>query len=136
MIIDAWAQHPTLRHAADPMFDSLRRWTGTEAPTEEPPVSSTVAVMDDAGVDKALISAWYRPGGAMISNEEVAAFVAEAPHRLVGVGSVDITRPMDAVREIRRCVRELGFVAIRVPALAVGAAANRPAVLSGLRRLL
>ena len=28
-IIDAWAQHPTLRHLNDPMFDSLRRWTRT-----------------------------------------------------------------------------------------------------------
>ncbi len=28
MIIDAWAQHPTLRHLQDPMFASLRRWTG------------------------------------------------------------------------------------------------------------
>lgn len=33
MIIDAWAQHPTLRQMQDPMFDSLRRWTRTAAPT-------------------------------------------------------------------------------------------------------
>ena len=114
MIVDAWAQHPTLRHSADPIFDSLRRWTGSEAPTEDPPVSVTIDVMDAAGVDKALISAWYKPGVAMISNDEVAAFVAEAPERLVGVGSVDLSRPMAAVSEIRRCVDELGFVAIRV----------------------
>jgi uncharacterized protein len=50
----------------------------------------------------------------MISNDEVAGFVAEAPDRLVGVGSVDISKPMDAVREIRRCVDTLGFKAIRV----------------------
>jgi hypothetical protein len=24
MIIDAWGQHPTLRHSSDPIFDSLR----------------------------------------------------------------------------------------------------------------
>ena len=114
MIIDAWAQHPTLRHAADPIFDSLRRWTGSESPTEELPVAATVGVMDAGGVDKALISAWYKPNVAMITNDEVASFIDEAPDRLVGVGSVDITRPMEAVREIRRCVEELGFVAIRV----------------------
>jgi predicted TIM-barrel fold metal-dependent hydrolase len=50
----------------------------------------------------------------MISNDEVAGFVKEAPDRLVGVGSVDISRPMDAVRETRRCVEQLGFKAIRV----------------------
>ncbi|MEM7276085.1 MAG: amidohydrolase family protein [Actinomycetota bacterium] len=114
MIIDAWAQHPTLRHGSDPIFDSLRRWNRSEAPTEELPVSATIDVMDQAGVDKTLISAWYAPHRVMISNDEVAGFVSEAPDRLVGVGSVDISRPMAAVREIRRCVEELGFVAIRV----------------------
>ncbi len=114
MIIDAWAQHPTLRHMADPVFDSLRRWTGQEAPTEELPVDFTVALMDEGGVDRALISAWSAPYRTLISNDEVASFVEQAPDRLVGVGSVDISRPMDAVREIRRCVEELGFVGIRV----------------------
>ncbi len=114
MIVDAWAQHPTLRHAQDPMFASLRRWTRSEAPTTELPVSTTIDALDQAGVDKALISAWVAPGNVMISNDEVAAFVAESPDRLAGVGSVDIARPMQAVAEIRRCIDELGFKAIRV----------------------
>jgi len=114
MIIDVWAQHPTLRHARDPIFDSLRRWTRTERPTEELPVSATIAAMDAAHVDLALISAWVAPRNVMISNDEVASFVAQAPDRLLGVGSVDLSRPMSAVREIRRCVNELGFKAIRV----------------------
>ena len=114
MIIDAWAQHPTLRHARDPIFDSLRRWTKDGVPQVEQPVSATIAAMDQAGVDKSLISAWYAPRNVMISNDEVAGFVAEAPDRLVGVGSVDISKPMDAVREVRRCVDALGFKAIRV----------------------
>jgi hypothetical protein len=50
----------------------------------------------------------------MISNDEVASFVAQGKGRLIGVGSVDISKPMAAVREARRCVRELGFKAIRV----------------------
>lgn len=114
MIIDAWGQHPTLRHGQDAIFDSLRRWTKQPAPRSEIPVATTVAMMDEAGVDRMLISAWQAPGRNMISNDEVASFVAEAPERLVGVGSVDISKPMEAVREIRRCVRELGFKAIRV----------------------
>ena len=61
-----------------------------------------------------MISAWEGPRGSLISNDEVAAFVRQAPDRLAGVGSVDISRPRAAVREMRRCVRELGFKAIRV----------------------
>lgn len=114
MIIDAWAQHPTLRHTTDPMFDSLRRWTKAPVPTQELPVTATLDQMDQGQVDKSLISAWVAPRKVMISNDEVAGFVAQAPDRLVGVGSVDISKPMAAVREVRRCVQELGFKAIRV----------------------
>jgi predicted TIM-barrel fold metal-dependent hydrolase len=96
------------------MFDSLRRWTKTPTPNEELPVATTIGLMDRAGVDRMLISAWEAPRKSMISNDEVAGFVTQAPDRLVGVGSVNIAHPMEAVREIRRCVTELGFKAIRV----------------------
>ena len=117
-IIDAWAQHPTERHLNQPMFESLRRWTRGDnsalAAITEWPVSVTLAAMDAGGVSLSLISAWEGPRGSLISNDEVAAFVRQAPGRLAGVGSVDISRPRAAVREIRRCVRDLGFKAIRV----------------------
>ena len=114
MIIDAWAQHPTLRHTRHPMFDSLRRWNRQDAPTQELPVAATIREMDAAGVAKGLISAWVAPRNTMISNDEVAGFVSEFPDRLVGIGSANIARPMRAVAEIRRCVEELGFKGIRV----------------------
>jgi hypothetical protein len=114
MIIDAWAQHPTLRHLQDPIFEPLRRWTKGALPSEAPPVSATLAAMDAAGVARSLVCAWAAPHRTMISNDEVAGFVAEAGGRLVGVGSVDIGKPMAAMREVRRCVRELGFKAIRI----------------------
>lgn len=113
-VIDAWAQHPTLRHTQDPVFDSLRRWTKGSIPDEPLPISATLAAMDEAEVSYSLICAWQAPGKDMISNDEVAAFCEESGGRLVGVGSVDISKPMQAVREIRRCVEELGFKAIRV----------------------
>ena len=113
-IIDAWGQHPTLRHISDPVFESLRRWTGMPIPDAAPPVAATLQAMDAAGVDRMLTSAWYAPGRTLISNDEVAEFVADSNGRLVGVGSADINEPMQAVREIRRCVEDLGFKAIRV----------------------
>ena len=70
--------------------------------------------MDAAGVERGLIAAWYGPEGALISNDEVAGFVAQYPDRLVGVASVDLRRPVAAVRELRRAVRELGMRALRI----------------------
>jgi predicted TIM-barrel fold metal-dependent hydrolase len=113
-IIDVWAQHPTARLLRQEMFESLRRWVATEALSTEPPLETTLAAMDAGGVGTALISAWYGPEGALISNDEVAALVAKAPDRLVGVASVDLRRPMAAVRELRRAVDELGFKALRI----------------------
>ena len=113
-IVDAWLQHPTLRHTADPIFDSLRRWTRQPVPTQELAVRDSIAVMDAAGVDLVLTSAWYAPRNIMISNEEVHWFGAESKERLLGVGSVGIGKPMEAVAEVRRCEAEYGFKAIRV----------------------
>jgi predicted TIM-barrel fold metal-dependent hydrolase len=114
MIIDAWGQHQTLRHAQDEMLRPLWRWTRIEPPTKELPVAATIEAMNAGGVDKMLISAWVAPHKVMISNDEVAEFVAQGEGRLIGVGSVDITRPIAAMREVRRCVETLGFKAIRV----------------------
>lgn len=112
-VIDVWIQHPTLRHLQHEMFTSLRRWLGDEIPTEAPPPESTIATLDEAGVAMGLTSAWYGPMGHLISNDEVARFVSAFPNRLRGVASVDLRRPMDAVRELRSRVDE-GFVALRM----------------------
>jgi len=63
------------------------------------------------------------PQGALISNDEVASFVCQHPDRLSGLASVNLARPMDAVRELRRCVRELGFRGLR---MCRGSGACRP----------
>ncbi|HVT34030.1 MAG TPA: amidohydrolase family protein [Nevskiaceae bacterium] len=114
MIVDAWIQHPTLRFAQQPMFESLWRWTKQRPPSSEVPLEFTLATMKQAGVDHALVSAWYGPQGALISNDEVAHWVAQSKGMLHGVCSVDLMRPMEAVRELRRCVRERGFKALRM----------------------
>jgi predicted TIM-barrel fold metal-dependent hydrolase len=119
-VIDVWMQHPTLRFMQHDMFDSLRRWTraqpteGMKALTEELPLKLTIDAMDAAGVERGLIAAWYGPEGGLITNDEVAGFVAQYPERLVGVASVDLRQPVAAVRELRRAVRDLGMRALRV----------------------
>jgi uncharacterized protein len=114
MIVDAWIQHPTARLMAEPMFDSLRRWTRRDHAPADMPLSATLDALDAAGVQRALVSAWSAPYRWLVTNDEVAGFVAQAPQRLLGVGAVDLRRPMDAVREVRRCVHELGFKAMRI----------------------
>lgn len=115
MIVDAWMQHPTPRFAAQEMFSSLRRWTGQEQPVTEIPIAATIAAMDAADVGFGLLTAWHAPQqGALISNDEVAGWVRAHPDRLAGMAAVDLDRPVEGVRELRRCVSELHFKGLRV----------------------
>jgi uncharacterized protein len=115
MTIDVWMQHPTLRFLSHAMFESVRRWTGQQVPSEEIPISATIAALDHAEVGFGLLSAWHAPReGALISNDEVAAWVSQHPDRFAGLAAVDLDKPMQAVRELRRCVTELGFKGLRV----------------------
>lgn len=111
-IIDVWMQQPNPRFMAQPWLETLFRWTGLEPVA--PPVRETIEAMDRGGVRFGLLSAWHGPGGELISNDEVAEVVAAHPDRFAGVATVDLTDPVGAVREIRRCVRDLGFVGVRV----------------------
>ena len=115
-IIDAWIQHPTPTFLREPMFATLWRWVGMPLdalPTEILP-AYTLAALDQGGVDRALVSAWWGPRGPLLDNDSVAALCRAHPTRFVGVASVDLLRPMDGVRELRRAVGELGMRALRV----------------------
>lgn len=116
MIIDAWLQHPTGAFLRHPMFASLMRWRGMDPSLlpDDVPLELTLGAMELAGVSQALVSAWYGPTGPLLSNDEVASWVQQAPERLFGVASVNLARPMEAVRELRRCVKVLGFKGLRM----------------------
>src|SRR5262245_61589830 len=113
-IVDAWMQHPSRQFLAQPMFDSLRRWAGQALADAEPPPETTIAAMDQAGVRLGLTCAWWGPQGPLISNDDVAAVVRRFPDRLVGVASVNLHRPQEAILELRRAVNDLGFRALRI----------------------
>ena len=116
MIVDAWMQHPTGAFLRDPMFASLMRWRGLDPSTfpDVIPHAFTLSALDVAKVDRAVVSAWWGPRGPLLSNDEVAAFAHAHPDRIVGVASVGLLRPMEAVRELRRCVKTLGLRALRM----------------------
>ena len=114
MTVDVWMQHPTARFLRSDMLASLRRWTGDSIPDVDVPIEASVATMDAADVRFGLLSAWRGPGGQdLISNDEVAEWISLHPSRFGGLATVDLDRPMAAVRELRRRVRE-GFLGLRV----------------------
>jgi len=112
MTVDVWAQITTERMARAPWLAPLRRWQANTFVLQSP--QSTLASMDAARVDIALLSAWYGPEGSLISNEEVAAQVEAAPTRFRGLASAVLRDPMGAVREIRTWVDGKRFVGVRL----------------------
>ncbi|XP_028516997.1 2-amino-3-carboxymuconate-6-semialdehyde decarboxylase-like, partial [Exaiptasia diaphana] len=113
-IIDAWMQHPNPEFLNQPYFESLRRWMGDQIVREQIPPQQTVASMDAANVQLGLLSAWWGPQGPMLSNDFVAEVVEQFPDRFRGVASVDLRTPIASIHELRRCVHELGFKALRM----------------------
>lgn len=114
MTIDVWMQHPTARWLQNDFTASIARWVGDGWSAQPPDPSSTLAAMDAADISRGLLSAWYGPTGPLISNDDVAQLTQSHPGRFSGLAGVDLRRPMDAVRELRRSVEDLGFVGWRV----------------------
>jgi hypothetical protein len=116
LIIDAWAQ-PATRAAWEKMPEVVRLFqqSGSAKLLEAGlTTAQIVAAMDAAGIQKLMLSAWHRPGQWIHHNDDVAAMVAQFPGRFVGVAAVNLEKPVEAVRELERAVKELGFKALRV----------------------
>ena len=115
-VVDAWAQ-PALKQFFERVPEGARllRHSGTAHLAEngvEP--EALVAEMDEAGVDAMMLSAWCRPGLWVMTNDENAAIARRFPGRFYGIAAVDMEKPVAAVHELERAVRELGFKALRV----------------------
>jgi aminocarboxymuconate-semialdehyde decarboxylase len=61
---------------------------------------------------------WAKPADALdlsrLLNDHIAEVVAEHPRRFVGLGTVPLQDPALAIRELERCVSELGFPGVQV----------------------
>jgi predicted TIM-barrel fold metal-dependent hydrolase len=115
-IIDAWAQPATRRSfQLLPEAERLLKQSGSAhlLGTEVTP-EQMVAMMDTAGIRSVMLSAWHRPGTWITTNDQVAEFVRQFPGRFYGVAAVNLEKPVEAVRELERAVKELGFKALRV----------------------
>lgn len=116
VIIDAWAQPATPDAAAKlPEVVRLLKQSGTASVLETGlTAAQIVESMDRAGIQKLMLSAWHRPGQWVYHNDLVAEMVQQYPDRFVGVAAVNLEKPVEAVRELERAVKELGFKALRV----------------------
>lgn len=101
-------QYPTDESINHELFAPLCRWQGDDA-VPEIPLEWTIQAYENAGVGPVLVSAWWGPDGPLLSN----AYVADHPELFVGIGSVPLDKPMEAVAEVRRCVNAYGFVGTR-----------------------
>lgn len=70
--------------------------------------------MDEAGVSRICLCAWYRPGKALFSNAEVAEFTRAYPDRFVGIAGVDLHDPVGYVKEMEKYIKKEGFKGVRV----------------------
>ena len=114
--IDAWAQ-PANGRARQLLPEVVRLFEKSgSAHLLDQPLSpeQTVAEMDQAGVAKLMLAAWCRPEGWVFSNDEIAEYTRAYPERFVGVATVDLSKPLAAVRELERAVVELGCKALRI----------------------
>lgn len=63
---------------------------------------------------------------ARLTNDGIAAAVAQHPARLVGMGLVPLQAPELAIAEMKRCVRELGLRGIEIPSHVAGRELSDP----------
>lgn len=115
-IIDAWAQ-PARREAFAKLPEVVRLFqqSGTAHLLEtELSAAQVVEAMDRAGIQTLMLSAWHRPGHWITHNDVVAEMLAQFPDRFCGVAAVNLEKPVEAMRELERAVKELGFKALRV----------------------
>lgn len=103
-----------------PEMYRLIKWWRMEDRVQGKSVGDFVAMMDEAGLEKALIPAirmmsYQRKVMVWdIQEEEVHEVVKQYPDRLIGLCGFNPLEKMEGVRRVERAVRELGFKGVYI----------------------
>ncbi len=98
----------------------LIEWWRMQDKVQGKTVDEFVAMMDEAGLDKALIPAIRMMSYIKktmvwdITEEEVAEVVAKYPDRLVGLAGFNPLKRMESVRQVERAVKDMGFKGVYI----------------------
>ncbi len=93
-VVDVWAQPcnasflrkmPEVRRLFEQSgaVDALERADSDPNFSVSPP--EFISLMDEAGIDKVFMSAWCKPDGWVVTNDEIAEFVSFNRERLIGL---------------------------------------------------
>ncbi|MDF1515982.1 MAG: amidohydrolase family protein [Anaerolineae bacterium] len=87
-----------------------------------------VKSMDSIGIIATAISAFQSLGGNVVrGNDAVAAAIQAFPGRFIGYGTVNPLFPYEVLREVNRCLDELGMWAIKIhPTMHANTAPDAP----------
>jgi len=113
-----------------PEIARLIKWWRMEERVKGVAVDDFIAMMDEAGLDKALIPAIrmmsYQNKTMVwdITEEEVAAAIGKHPDRLIGLAGFNPLKKLEAVRQVERAVKELGFKGVYIHTYGYGIPLN------------
>jgi len=113
-----------------PEMYRLIKWWRMEDRVQGKPVDDFISMMDEAGLEKALIPAIrmmsYQKKTMIwdIQEEEVYEVVKRYPDRLVGLCGFNPLEKMEGVRRVERAVREFGFTGVYIHTYGFGIPLN------------
>lgn len=126
-----------LARFATPETQALNRQQEVERREVATRIEPRLRDLDAAGIDLQVVApappqcyVTLRPEHAVpairLVNDGVAAFVAQRPDRFVGLGTVPMQEPAEAVRELERCMGPLGFKGVQVLTNVAGRELSEP----------